>query len=191
MLTSLSDAISKAIGKHLLQLRVVKKCFQLVSRDEAIEMGLPEGSGLFSDLYTSLSNDAAKNKSIDNEYKNALNMNSNEKKISFLNRFVVYKKIRIVNAAKVILEVTEPTEIFAPIIAETSVVPPAEKKKRTTRKITTATAVTNAKPKNARKLSKKLIIVEDNDTSTSNASAETTKNNTQGKLVLQDDSDSD
>ena len=118
-------------------------------------------------------------------------MNSNEKKISFLNRFVVYKKIRIVNAAKVILEVTEPTEIFAPIIAETSVVPPAEKKKRTTRKITTATAVTNAKPKNARKLSKKLIIVEDKDTSTSNASAETTKNNTQGKLVLQDDSDSD
>jgi hypothetical protein len=154
-------------------------------------MGLPEGSGLFSDLYISLTNDAAKNKSIDNEYKNALNMNSNEKKISFLNRFVVYKKIRIVNAAKVILEVTEPTEIFAPIIAETSVIPPAEKKKRTTRKITTATAVTNAKPKNARKLSKKLIIVEDKDTSTSNASAETTKNNTQGKLVLQDDSDSD
>jgi hypothetical protein len=190
------ESINKLIPEYLVNYdyftRVMENYgFQLVSRDEAIEMGLPEGSGLFSDLYTSLTNDAAKNKSIDNEYKNALNMNSNEKKISFLNRFVVYKKIRIVNAAKVILEVTEPTEIFAPIIAETSVVPPAEKKKRTTRKITNATAVTNAKPKNARKLSKKLIIVEDKDTSTSNASAETTKNNTQGKIVLQDDSDSD
>ena len=40
MLTSLSDAISKAIGKHLLQLRVVKKCFQLVSREEIFRIKL-------------------------------------------------------------------------------------------------------------------------------------------------------
>ena len=37
-------------------------------------------------------------------------MNEYEKKISFLNRYVVYKKVRIVNTAKVVLEETEESD---------------------------------------------------------------------------------
>ena len=171
--------------------------FQVIPRDEAIELGLPEGSGLFSDLYTSLTNDVAKNKSFAKEYKGALNMNANEKKISFLNRFVVYKKIRIVNAAKVILEETEPVEVpqVEEVIELEIPVAVTEKKKRT-RKVKAATtdeaSKPATKPKGARKLATKLVIVEDVDTSaSSNGSNPKTTATQKKKLVLQDGSDSD
>ena len=171
--------------------------FQVISRDEANELGLPEGSGLFSDLYTSLANDVAKNKSKTNDYKDALNMNANEKKISFLNRYVVYKKIRIVNAAKVILEETESLEI--PQVQQMVEVEISEKKKRVRKAKTDESAAAKpnskatTKPKGARKIAKKLVIVEDKDTSASSnePNVAITPVTTQNKIVLQDDSESD
>jgi len=167
--------------------------FQVIPRDEAIELGLPEGSGLFSDLYTSLTNEVAKNKSFAKEYKGALNMNANEKKISFLNRYVVYKKIRIVNAAKVILEETETLEVPQTQEVIELDIPIPEKKKRARKvKATTTGEASKPKPKGARKLSTKLVIVEDVDTTASSNSSNPTKATTQKKkLVLQDDTDSD
>jgi hypothetical protein len=167
--------------------------FQVIPRDEAVELGLPEGSGLFSDLYTSLTNDVAKNKSFAKEYRGALNMNASEKKISFLNRYVVYKKIRIVNAAKVILEEAERLEVPQTQEVIELEIPVAEKKKRARKvKATDDASKSKSKPKGARKLSTKLVIVEDVDTSaSSNASNPKTATTQKKKLVLQDDSDSD
>lgn len=79
--------------------------FHPISRDEAKEIGLPDGTGSFSELYTDLVKKYKKSKA--KEYEAAVNMNEYEKKISFLNRYVVYKKIRIVNAAKVVLAEAE------------------------------------------------------------------------------------
>jgi hypothetical protein len=198
------ESINKLIPEFLVNYdyftRVMENYgFQVIPRDEAIELGLPEGSGLFSDLYTSLTNDVAKNKSFAKEYKGALNMNANEKKISFLNRYVVYKKIRIVNAAKVILEEAEQVEV--PQVEEVIEleIPVPEKKKRA-RKVKAATTTTGdaskpaTKPKGARKLATKLVIVEDIDTSASsngsNPNPKTTATQKK-KLVLQEGSDSD
>jgi len=192
------ESINKLIPEFLVNYdyftRVMENYgFQVIPRDEAIELGLPEGSGLFSDLHTSLTNDVAKNKSYAKEYKGALNMNANEKKISFLNRYVVYKKIRIVNAAKVILEEAEVVEV--PQVQEVIdlEIPVPEKKKRA-RKVKTATdeaSKAKSKPKGARKLATKLIIVEDVDTSASSNGSNLTRAPQKKKLVLQDDSDSD
>ena len=83
---------------------------QVLNRDEAQELGLPDGEGLFSDLFTSLSNKSSSQKKEFEQYKEALNMNEYEKKISFLNKYVVYKKVRIVNTQKVILEEAEESD---------------------------------------------------------------------------------
>ena len=192
------ESINKLIPEFLVNYdyftRVMENYgFQVIPRDEAIQLGLPEGSGLFSDLYTSLTTEVAKNKSYAKEYKGALNMNANEKKISFLNRYVVYKKIRIVNAAKVILEETETLEV--PQVQEVieMEVPVPEKKKRARKVKAATTGETKPKAKGARKLATKLVIVEDVDTSaSSNGSAPKTATTAQKKkLVLQDGSDSD
>jgi len=193
------ESINKLIPEFLVNYdyftRVMENYgFQVIPRDEANELGLPEGSGLFSDLYTSLTNEVAKNKSFAKEYKGALNMNANEKKISFLNRYVVYKKIRIVNAAKVILEETETLEVPQTQEVIELDIPVPEKKKRA-RKVnaTTRGEVSNQKPKpkGARKLSTKLVIVEDVDTSASSNGSNPTATTQKKKLVLQDGSDSD
>jgi hypothetical protein len=193
------ESINKLIPEFLVNYdyftRVMENYgFQVIPRDEAIELGLPEGSGLFSDLYTSLTNDVAKNKSFAKEYKGALNMNANEKKISFLNRYVVYKKIRIINAAKVILEETEPVEVPETQEVIELEIPVPEKKKRARKVKAAATDESSklkSKPKGARKLSTKLVIVEDVDTSASSNNSNPKTAPQKKKLVLQDGSDSD
>ena len=78
--------------------------FKLLTRDEAKDLKLPEGSGLFSELFNQMTDEVNRNRNYKNEYGAALNMTANEKKISFLNRYFVYKKISNVNAEKVKLD---------------------------------------------------------------------------------------
>ena len=78
--------------------------FKLIDREEALSMGLPEGSGLFSELYMNMLEEIKKNKNKAKDYGDAINMSEYEKKISFLNRYFVYKKIRNVNTEKVQME---------------------------------------------------------------------------------------
>ena len=77
-------------------------------------------------------------------------MNSFEKKISFLNRYFVYKKIRNVNAAKVELESVEESEvnIVNSLVQTKEAVKVA---KKTNKEIVSKT----------RKLKRKLILDED------------------------------
>ena len=81
--------------------------FTVIDRIEAQELGLPEGSGLFSELFNNMLEEIKKNKYKEKEFLNAANMTAFEKKISFLNRYFVYKKIREVNTEKVELELGE------------------------------------------------------------------------------------
>jgi hypothetical protein len=74
-----------------------------LSREEAKIMNLPSGIGMFSDLYGLMSQESEKSKSLKLEYKKALEMSANERKISFLNKYFIYKKVRNVDASKVSL----------------------------------------------------------------------------------------
>ena len=126
--------------------------FHPVSRDEAKELSLPSGSGLFSSLYTDLVNKHAKSK--DADYRTAINMNEYEKKISFLNRFVVFKKIRIVNTAKVVLaEAEEDPDIVLKKQQDVEV----EEITEESRKTSTAPTSRKLDKKKPRKLTKKLM----------------------------------
>ena len=84
--------------------------FKLIDREEAQNLGLPEGSGLFSEMFMSMLEEIKKNKFKEKDYGKASQMTSFEKKISFLNRFFVYKKVINVNTEKVQLELGEYTE---------------------------------------------------------------------------------
>jgi hypothetical protein len=99
------DSINQTISEYLvnyefLSLTMEKYGFTLVSRDEARRMGLPEGSGMFSELFNNMMGEISKNPKKSVDYKDAGTMTAYEKDISFLNRFFVYKKTSTRNAEK-------------------------------------------------------------------------------------------
>jgi hypothetical protein len=81
--------------------------FKLISREEANEMGLPEGTGLFSELFINMLDELKRNRFKATQFGESPNMSKIEKKISFLNRYFIYKKIREVNIDKIHLELGE------------------------------------------------------------------------------------
>ena len=85
--------------------------FKLITRSEAQLLGLPEGSGLFEELFNIMEQEIKRNPSKKFVYGDAYKMTADEKKISFLNRYFVYKKIANINAEKVILEMNEEIEV--------------------------------------------------------------------------------
>jgi hypothetical protein len=147
------ESINQTISEYLVNFDYLNRVmsaygFEVVSREEAQDMGLPDGSGLFSELFMNMLDEISKNKFKAKDYDQAPNMTSYEKKISFLNRYFVYKKIRIVNTENVELELGEYQETLA-----------LNNKKDTEHAQEVAEVeVKKTKPK-VRKLSKKLLLV--------------------------------
>lgn len=99
------DSINQTLPEYLvnfdfLTATMEKYGFTLISREEARHMMLPEGSGMFSELFNSMENEIKKNPKRQVDYKDAPLMRDYEKDISFLNRFFVYKKTSTRNADK-------------------------------------------------------------------------------------------
>ena len=106
------ESINQLITEYLVNFdyfnRVMENYgFKIIDREEAQSIGLPEGSGLFSELFMNMMEEIKANKYKANDYGDAANMSINEQKISFLNRYFVYKKFRTVNADKVELELAD------------------------------------------------------------------------------------
>jgi len=105
------ESINQLISEYLVNFDYLNRLmenfgFKIISREEAKQLGLPEGNGLFSELYMIMLEEMKKNKytGMGSEYGEAKNMSAYEKKISFLNRYFVYKKIRHVNTNKVFID---------------------------------------------------------------------------------------
>lgn len=106
------DSINQLITEYLVNFDYLDSVlnnygFKLIDREEALSLGLPEGSGLFSELFMNMIEEIKKNKNKSKDYGEAINMSDYEKKISFLNRYFVYKKIRNVNTDKVQMEFSD------------------------------------------------------------------------------------
>ena len=122
--------------------------FKLISKEEANDMGLPEGSGLFSELFINMLDEIKRNKFKATLFGEAPNMTKAERKISFLNRYFVYKKVREVNTDKLYLELGEYEETIA------------EREKEETKKaVVIAKEEKNKLKPKVRKLSKKILLV--------------------------------
>lgn len=124
--------------------------FKLIDRDEAQNLGLPEATGLFSELFMTMIEEIKRNKYRENDLGDAAKMTEFEKKISFLNRYFVYKKVRHVNEEKIEIELGEYQEeerVMNQSIAKTSV----EKSKTSVEKSKSVSKI--------RKLNTKLVLV--------------------------------
>jgi hypothetical protein len=100
------ESINKMFPEYLVNFDYLERMmenygFKLIGREEAKNMGLPGGTGLFSELFQAMLTEVKQTAFKKNDYKDAANMTSYEKKISFLNRYFVYKKISNVNAEKI------------------------------------------------------------------------------------------
>ena len=105
------ESINKTIAEYLVNFDYVERVmedygFVPLTPIECKELGLPNSSGSFSELYRDMQTEIKANK-YRNKYGLAERMTANEKKISFLNGFMVYKKIRNVNALNIVLETTD------------------------------------------------------------------------------------
>ena len=142
------DSINQLITEYLVNFDYLDSVldnygFKLIDREEAISMGLPEGSGLFSELFMNMMEEIKKNKNKSKDYGEAINMSDYEKKISFLNRYFVYKKIRNVNTDKVqmefsdynVSEIEQANEETKAVVAVSKDLEKEDKKKRKVRKL--------------------------------------------------------
>jgi hypothetical protein len=155
------ESINKMIPEYLVNFDYLNRLmvnygFELLEREEAQNFGLPEGSGLFSELFNSMLEEIKKNKFKKKEYGQAPEMNAFERKISFLNRYFVYKKVRTVNAEKVVNELLEETFVQRPVVTSKAVLKTREK---ATSKKAAAEKVSDVKFKPV-KLNKKLVLIE-------------------------------
>jgi hypothetical protein len=106
------ESINQTIPEYLINFYYFDRImdaygFKPITRIEAQEIGLPEGSGLFSELFVNMIEEIKRNKFKEKDYGNAANMTEFEKTISFLNRYFIYKKVIEVNTEKVQIELGE------------------------------------------------------------------------------------
>ena len=144
------ESINKTFKEYLVNFNYFVRMmdnygFVLLETEEAKNLGLPDGSGLFAELFAQMEEEIKQFPSKKADYKDALYMSAEEKKISFMNRYFVFKKMRNVDMNKFNELITQKekelserieeveTEIFQDKIEEpiTTVVdnPPPEKKK--------------------------------------------------------------
>jgi hypothetical protein len=86
--------------------------FVLVNKEEALKMDLPNGTGLFSDLYNNMLQEIQMNSFKRNQYGLANKMSVEERQISFLNRYFVFRKMRTVDTDKLRKILTEYGDII-------------------------------------------------------------------------------
>jgi hypothetical protein len=151
------ETINKMFPEYLVNFDYLERImenygFKLLTRDEAKLIGLPEGSGSFNELFNLMEDEVKRQPNKRDKYGNALGMNPNEKKISFLNRYFVFKKISHVNAEKVALESIDETHV------EKKKVKKEEFAEFKSKKITKSEK-TLEKGKKARPLNKKIMLL--------------------------------
>jgi len=116
------ESINNTIREYLVNFTYLTRVlddygFVLATDSEAKQMGFKKGTGLFDELFAMMDEEIKKNPQKKSEYKSAQYMTAGERKLSFLNRYFIFKKVRSVDAKKIegivlrkeqILEMTEP-----------------------------------------------------------------------------------
>lgn len=112
------ETINKVFREYLVNFNYLTRLmenygFIQITDAEAKQLGLPGSSGMFNELYNIMEQQISRNRINPSDYGNAMNMTSGEKRISFLNRYFVYKKIRNVDAETIydtLLDTTKQNE---------------------------------------------------------------------------------
>ena len=105
------DSINKTIKEYLVNFTYFTELmrgygFELLKRDEAVKLGLPNSSGMFSELFAVMESEIQQDARQKSRYGSAPMMTAKEKQISFYNRYFVFKKIASVDVEDVFGSVT-------------------------------------------------------------------------------------
>ena len=108
------ESINKTFREYLVNFKYLTRIlenygFVLLDNDELKKIGLYSSIGNFNQLYELLSEDVKKNKSLLNKIGKSLDISEEEKEISFLNNYFVFKKVRNVNKDKEDIKESEKT----------------------------------------------------------------------------------
>ena len=100
------ESINKNFEEYLVNFdyfitMMIKYGFALLSKDEATELGMPSSVGSFENLYNQMTVENEGGRIKRSFIGSALNLSDEEKDISFLNNYFVFKKIRNVNIQNV------------------------------------------------------------------------------------------
>ena len=142
------ESINKVFREYLVNFDYLTRImddygFVLVTKEEATAMGLPDGTGLFSELYSSMEQEIQQYPNRKNDYGKAPYMSPEEKQISFMNRYFAFKKVRSLDVKKmsdIILNNDENTRTIVDNIMDDNKEEEEEevspiKKKKVTRKL--------------------------------------------------------
>ena len=96
------ESINKTFREYLVNfnylIRILENYgFVLLSNEEIVALDLPNSIGNFDELYSNMELELTKDKKLSNKIGNSLNMGEEEKKISFLNKYFIFKKVRNVD----------------------------------------------------------------------------------------------
>lgn len=109
------ETINKTFREYLVNfdylIRIMENYgFVPLDDSDAKKMGLPSGIGNLREIYSVLEEDFEKNNKIKKDIKQALNMSDQEKYISFLNKYFIFKKIRNIDAKSVKIDIVDEDE---------------------------------------------------------------------------------
>ena len=96
------ESINKTFREYLVNYDYLKSImanygFIQLTSDEAKQMELVNGIGSFQELYNLMTDEVKRNPAKRNDYGTAYKMTKNEKEISFLNKYFIFKKVRNVD----------------------------------------------------------------------------------------------
>jgi len=106
------ESINKAFAEYLVNYEYLTRLlsnygFALLKKNEAQELGLPDSIGNFDQLYYEMMGQIKSRRIRKSDLGTADQMSADEKRISFLNKYFIFKKIRDVNAEQVSRTLTE------------------------------------------------------------------------------------
>lgn len=109
------ETINKVFTEYLVNYNYVQRLmedygFIPIESTEARRMGLKSSTGMFRELFDYMKNEMKNNPELKNKYGEAFNMSAGEKRISFLNRWMVFKKVRDVDTEQVTRNILGTTE---------------------------------------------------------------------------------
>ena len=109
------ESINKTFREWLVNFGYLKQVmenygFVLAPAEDVERFDLPSSSGSFADLFQVLETTVKQNRGVSREYGHALNMDTDEKTISFNNRYFVFKKMRDVDAQTLTARALEITQ---------------------------------------------------------------------------------
>ena len=100
------ESINKTFSEYLVNFDYLTQALETygfipVPADDVRRMGFQKSIGSFGDMFTTMKEEISMKKLNKTNIGKALTMNQNEKTISYLNNYFIYKKIRSPNAKEV------------------------------------------------------------------------------------------